>query len=354
MTITASLKSRGLDVLRAARIATAAVALFSACGESSMTEPPAPEIAVRGIVILGDSPVRMSVAESLRLTAMGQTNGGDVFLSTGVRWESSDPTIASIDSTGLVRANTVGQVVVTARYRTFSMTVHLTSSPAFNRMRLTERPVAVGDSGLVFNIAATFSDVNNVEITVPWAIEWSVVQGTDTLPFEILDAPYDHRIRVEAFRPGDITVRMTTNGFTMTRQFRSWVGVAPFTVERFEMVQQPAGSGWIYMPDLHLRSDVDDLIITRLEFRTASPVRHACGRATLTADGGATPLFDFQPYNFAWQGEPVTVGTPAQVTITAEHGEQVFEVTVTGTYTVTGTNTILDYGTAGFVWRQCP
>ncbi|MES3033235.1 MAG: hypothetical protein V4813_04495 [Gemmatimonadota bacterium] len=334
-------------------LAACTVLLLAACGESTPTAVPPPEIVLRGITVVAESPMHMWVAESRRVIAMGQTDGGDVFLPSGVTWESTHPDIASIDTTGLLQAHGAGSTLVTARYRNFSRTVHLTVSPVLVGIRLTPQSSLTTDSTLVFDFEAVFLDVNDQEFSVPGPIEWHVVQGLDTLPIQVLGTPPGSRIRVQVRKTDDFTVTMHSSGYTVTRKYESFVEQAPFTVARFEIVQKAAGTGWLYMPDLQLRSEVDDLVITRLEFRTAAPVRHACGKARLNVAADPTPLFDFQPYNFAWQGVPVAAGTPAQVTITAEHAGRVFQVTVTGIYTVTQPGTVLDYGTTGFEWRHC-
>ncbi|MES3033236.1 MAG: Ig-like domain-containing protein [Gemmatimonadota bacterium] len=353
MTIRPSLRLRVATRVRIARVAAGCLALLSGCAESTATAPPEPVIAVAGIDFRADFPATVLVAETRPLTVLGQTRAGDVVLAAGVSWESSDPAIASIDSVGTLTVNGVGQVAVTARYREFSATRLLVASPAFVGVQLVEQPLVIADSGTVFVVSAQFLDVNDKEVSVPWPINWAVKQGAESLQFQILDAPRNTRIRMQAYRAGDITVQMTANGQVVSQQFAAWVDAAPFTVERFDMVQGGGVNNWLYMPDLHIRSHVDDLIVRRVEFRNAAPFAAACGHAALVADAAATPIFDFQPYNFSWQGQRVADGTTAEVTIIAEHAGRRFQVSATGRYATRSPTSIVDYGTPGFIWRAC-
>ncbi|HSJ64438.1 MAG TPA: Ig-like domain-containing protein [Gemmatimonadaceae bacterium] len=56
----------------------------------------------------------IQAGDSVRFHVAVRTYSGDTVDFTGARWESSDPLVATVDSTGLVTARGVGQATITA------------------------------------------------------------------------------------------------------------------------------------------------------------------------------------------------------------------------------------------------
>jgi uncharacterized protein YjdB len=91
-----------------------------ACGGS---QSPSPET-VDSIVV--NSPAsRLFLGETMQLTAQPMDAAGQPVPGIDVAWESSDPSIASIDSDGFVTAIAVGDVVVSAKAEGKSASVPL-------------------------------------------------------------------------------------------------------------------------------------------------------------------------------------------------------------------------------------
>lgn len=92
--------------------AAAALAVLGACGGESPTagdQPPAS-------VILAELPDTLGVGDTLRARATVRSASGTLLAGVAVRWTSSDPTVAVVDSlTGLVHALAPGDVSLEAQ-----------------------------------------------------------------------------------------------------------------------------------------------------------------------------------------------------------------------------------------------
>jgi hypothetical protein len=83
----------------------------------SLTAPPR-ALAPVGLEIgsdAGPGPYRLQIGEGLSLLAAVELEDGSTRYDAPIEWASTDPEIASIDSTGLLRARGRGEVTVTAR-----------------------------------------------------------------------------------------------------------------------------------------------------------------------------------------------------------------------------------------------
>jgi uncharacterized protein YjdB len=107
--------------MRAARSVLAKFVIAAtciACSGDSLTDPFAPPglaltltPAVKTLVIGGTTQIGSSFAFTLSATSMGRL----VTTPRGVEWTSSDPSVAVVDSTGVVTAVSLGTTTVTAR-----------------------------------------------------------------------------------------------------------------------------------------------------------------------------------------------------------------------------------------------
>lgn len=105
-------------------VAVVCVLLVTACGDDkgTMTEPtpnPAPpqvepEPRVATVEIAPESVALSSVGSSAELTAVAKDESGRVMVGVPFVWQSSDPTVAVVDSAGRVVSRAPGSAVVTA------------------------------------------------------------------------------------------------------------------------------------------------------------------------------------------------------------------------------------------------
>jgi len=99
--------------MRQPALAIVITVLLSACGGDSPTQPAAMTVvAVQGIRVTPQSAQLTAIGETKQLVAtISPTNATDRV----VTWESTDPSVASVDSAGLVTARSAGVgVFVTA------------------------------------------------------------------------------------------------------------------------------------------------------------------------------------------------------------------------------------------------
>src|SRR5690606_24729143 len=85
--------------------------LATAACETQPTVPGGSEVVS---LLLEPASLALSVGEVIRLDAVPVNRGGRILAAGPVRWESSDPAVAEVDSLGLVRGRTEGTARITA------------------------------------------------------------------------------------------------------------------------------------------------------------------------------------------------------------------------------------------------
>ncbi len=104
----------------------AAWALVSACGDGAVA-PPTPDPArPTTITISPASATLQSLGETVRLAATVQDQNGQTMSDAAVAWASGDPSVATVDASGLVTAVANGSTTVTASTGAISATVGVT------------------------------------------------------------------------------------------------------------------------------------------------------------------------------------------------------------------------------------
>src|SRR5258708_7416209 len=97
-------------------------------------EPIAPRPVARVLI----SPVNplVVVTDSVRLTATGHDASDSALADRGVQWSSSDPTIATVSSTGAVTAKSLGSVEIRAamEQQTATTTISVVPVPVGSRV----------------------------------------------------------------------------------------------------------------------------------------------------------------------------------------------------------------------------
>ena len=143
------------------------VLMVSSCPHKSRPEPPKPEvIAVTG-VSLSQSELTLNVNESVALNATVSPENAS---NKNVSWSSSDETVATVDTNGLVKALKEGTTTITVKTEdgektaTCSVTVKPVS---VTRVKLNHTQI-YGDHGESFILTATVEPSNASNIKVTW------------------------------------------------------------------------------------------------------------------------------------------------------------------------------------------
>ena len=92
--------------MRQPALAIVITVLLSACGDAGPTQPDAvPVVPVQNIKVTPQSVQLTAIGETKQLVAsIGPANATD----RAVTWESTDPSVASVDGSGLVTARSAG------------------------------------------------------------------------------------------------------------------------------------------------------------------------------------------------------------------------------------------------------
>jgi len=94
------------------RILLAVTALVAACGDEGPTDPSARVPA--SITITPSSVTLAAIGQTVQLTAAARDQSGQIMTGVAITWASSDGSVATVDSTGLVTAVWNGSVEITA------------------------------------------------------------------------------------------------------------------------------------------------------------------------------------------------------------------------------------------------
>ena len=124
-------------------------------------------------VIVSPAMVDLEVGDTLRLIAEAQDANGNPLGTAGFVWMSANAYVATVDSTGLVRARVRGEATITARIGALADTADLTVSlphipPNFavdegtsHSLQFGGRYVSHRDLGGEYVIALAYADLNN-------------------------------------------------------------------------------------------------------------------------------------------------------------------------------------------------
>lgn len=117
---------------RAFALACVIAVAFARCGGTSSTSTPAtPTPTVTGVTVTGPSP-SAKPGDTAQFTATAAlSNGTTQTASTQATWQSSNTTVATVSSSGLVTAMAAGEADIRATYQSVTGSMHLTvSGPA--------------------------------------------------------------------------------------------------------------------------------------------------------------------------------------------------------------------------------
>lgn len=119
------------------------------------------------------------VGQSQQMTASGlYADASTHDLTNSVTWSSSDSTIASVSSGGMVTANKSGQAVITASFKGVSGTFNLTIAPSLVSIAITPaNPTIARQTTIQFIATGTYTDNSTQNLTskVAWSSSDSAI-----------------------------------------------------------------------------------------------------------------------------------------------------------------------------------
>ena len=126
-----------------------AACLTTACGDDTVEPVPPPAPVPTTITISPTSATLQSLGETVRLAATVQDQNGQTMSSATVTWASGDPSVATVDASGLVTAVANGTATVTATAGSASGSVAVTVQQAVAEVVVepaTDTLLAFGDT----------------------------------------------------------------------------------------------------------------------------------------------------------------------------------------------------------------
>lgn len=156
-----------------------AAGLLAGCGgDSGPTEPPGPT-PVASITITPDTALAV-VGATLQLTATLHDSVGATLSGRAITWTSSDTSIATIDSTGLITGRAPGPVTITATAEGRQGVVHMRAVRRFVQVYTGgERSCALSPMGLAYcwgtNSSGELGDGTTTDRAMPWPVAGGLV-----------------------------------------------------------------------------------------------------------------------------------------------------------------------------------
>ena len=184
----------------------AGLALASACGgDSTTTPPPEPDPPRETVVTVTPGAVSLSALDdTVRLSAQVLDQSGQVMADATVTWATSEPSVATVDGSGLVTAAGNGSAIVTATSGAVSGSATVTVAQAVAEVVVnpTADTLYVGDT---LRLAASATDANGHAVegaSFAWASGDTAVARVDEAGL------------VTGIAPGRTTVTVTSGGVT--------------------------------------------------------------------------------------------------------------------------------------------
>jgi hypothetical protein len=161
-------------------------------------------------------------------TAVGTYNDGSTNTVNNVQWSSSESTVASISTSGLVTANAPGSATITgasgATTGTATITVNLGNVTALKLSPTSGTVIAGGGSTNIYAMATVQGSSSPVDVsaTATWTIsdttDFSITQGEDPAILSTMSS-------AGAGLP--VTVTATYQSSTQLNATGNWVSTAP-------------------------------------------------------------------------------------------------------------------------------
>lgn len=174
--------------MRSPVVRALAIVLLAACGGSDASTPAGPsQTPVAAVSVTGSSNA-MVVGTTLQLTATAVDANGATLTDRTITWTSSDTTVATVSSSGLVSALASGSATIQATAESKSGSLGVTVTATANLATV------AGDAqaGLT---ARPLADSLTVKVTTPTGapaagttVTWSATSGTLSSPTAVADA----------------------------------------------------------------------------------------------------------------------------------------------------------------------
>ena len=336
--------SRRCDQLPDSRIVTALLLVISACGGGDSSGPapdPTPRVTA---VSVTPSTHTMAVGDQMQFNAtVNAVNGA----STGVSWATSNASVATVSSSGLVQAVTVGSVTITAtssfdatKSGTASITVN--PKPAVNSVAIspTAPVVVVGQS---LTLTATVSVVGGASTAVTWS----------TSNASIVSVSPAGAITGVAVGNANVTATSTADP---TKSATVPVVVNPVTPAVQSVVVTPANPIVVIGNQLQLTANVTAVggastavtwSTSNAAIATVSPAGQVSGVAQGNATITATSVFDATKAGTV----NLTVSPPSSV-VSVSVSPPTLSLTAGGAGQLTATVTVTGSASQGVVWSS--
>jgi uncharacterized protein YjdB len=181
----------------------AAIAFSSACASHEPTSP----LLDASLSITSGGQSIFEIHQTLQLTAIVRDTSGATLAGQSVRWASSDTTIASVSTTGVVTGKNAGSVIITATCDGTQATIPLTVAPPIAGVFVAEAPVgelAVGGSMQVYATAVAANGDTITGLPASWSSSNNSL--ATVAPFNIFVA------NVSAVTAGNVSITATVAG----------------------------------------------------------------------------------------------------------------------------------------------
>ncbi len=177
-----------------------------------------PPVEVAGIVVT-PSAQSLQVGQTQQITATPKDAGGNALLKHPVSWSSSNPTVATVSTSGVVTAAGAGTTTVTASSFGFSASSSITvTAPTVNSITVCDlsittgcRSVSITLPGQTVNVRATALSIGGVDLTSSCSFVW-----TTSAPGVVTVTPSSdtsHRdALISRLLSGSVTVTATCGG----------------------------------------------------------------------------------------------------------------------------------------------
>ena len=215
------------DSIARRRVAFLLIPLALSCGEPAGPPPPP-----QGVQTLSVTPARdtlVSVNETAQLVAVGRDHAGAVLPGAVFAWESSDATVASVSTAGLVTALKNGSATITVSSNGFSSTATIVVRQRAATLEVLTGGVQAGtvgaplDTAMVFvakdaggtlaaGVAVSFTPVTGAGVAVPAEMA-TTTAGEATTQWTLGPAAGSQQIVVKAVEDPAVSLTIETSAF---------------------------------------------------------------------------------------------------------------------------------------------
>jgi uncharacterized protein YjdB len=170
----ASIDNTGLATTLVPGTVTISATSGSVTGTTSLSVLPAQLVSIS----LNPAAPSLALGTSTQLSAVGQFSDGSTQILSSVTWNSSDPTIATVDSNGLVNTSATGSATVSAVSGSISGgTLVTVTNAVVSSITVTPiNPSVAAGATQQFTATATFSDLTTQDVSS--SVTWTSSDGS--------------------------------------------------------------------------------------------------------------------------------------------------------------------------------